>query len=476
MSIVRRATKVGTSEAYRKHFLHTVGSKSDRTSQVMGTELNIFNFLDNQRTVFVQDNPAASGLCSTLLSALEKMNISKLTPTQAAVLPAFHSGRTVLAQAETGSGKSFAVALGAANRVLRGTISYRMHTLIVVPTEQLALQYERWIRFFGGHASHLLALLTESVPVEQQMSRLQALQPHILIATPQRIMDISERSKSVFGKKLRQMVDTLIVDEVDVVLKMRPDLIDRLYRRQKLEVPAQLVAISASMDGETMRLMNTWTNHDDQVMRITTSHMEHAIPECLDFFFYCPRTVHPHVTLKKLLAHGAATKGNAFKAMVFTPHVSKLVADLRLAQLPGIVQPLAMVEGTDKNRLSRYDKVVTRGERSLSLTSAPMAHHLHTRGNHIHSFDENAVSKLSLGNETNVGVCDFASGRGLHVPDLTDVFIVGDVPTPGEFVHLAGRTGRMGTDGDVSLIYTPYEARKVNHICDVYEIPFRLSE
>ena len=75
-----------------------------------------------------------------------------------------------------------------------------------------------------------------------------------------------------------------------------------------------------------------------------------------------------------------------------------------------------------------------------------------------------------------VGVCDFTSARGLHVPEISVVFVVGAMPMPAEFLHVAGRTGRMGASGDVSVVFTPYEARQVHHLCDVYAIPFRLSK
>ena len=131
------------------------------------------------------------------------------------------------------------------------------HTLLVVPTIELALQYQRWIRHFTGQPRHLLSLLVHSTPLEAQLASLQNLQPHILVGTPDTIMEVSARSKEIFGRKLRQFVDTVVVDEVDAVLKLRPDIIDKLYRRQRLEIPAQLprVLMERRSKGSTLLLV-----------------------------------------------------------------------------------------------------------------------------------------------------------------------------------------------------------------------------
>jgi len=221
-----------------------------------------------------------------------------------------------------------------------------------------------------------------------------------------------------------------VVDEADLVFVQKNgiELVDRLYRRMREEVPAQLILASASMDAHTVKKFNKWTENDNNVLRLSTSHMEHALPENLTFFLYCNPSQSPLHTLRRLIQHGKETKGSEHRALVF---------------------------GAEQNGLLS-------GLHQLGLTDASI---------------QLPVTTTVAGGGS-LGVCDFTSARGLHVPHLSDVYIVGSgqVPTPAEFLHMAGRTGRMGLPGDVSIVFSPYEARAVQHLCEVHEIPFRLSK
>ena len=280
-----------------------------------------------------------------------------------------------------------------------------------------------------GTASHVVMACVDTIPLETQLSRIQNIQPHIVVGTPTRLARIADHSPHILGEKMRRMVDTIIVDEADLVFREPGGikLVERLFRRRREEVPAQLVVTSASVDAVSVKRFNQWTDNDNSVLRLTTSHMQHALPDTLAFYLFCAATQPPLHALARLVMHGRATKGDAFRALVFGPDARPLLDGLR---------QLGIAEASHQ--------LVT----TASKTPAPMS----------------------------VGVCDFTSARGLHVPEISDVFVVGAVPTPAEFLHVAGRTGRMGASGDVSVVFTPYEARQVHHLCDVYAIPFRLSK
>ncbi|CAD2219324.1 DEAD-boc ATP-dependent (RNA) helicase [Angomonas deanei] len=259
---------------------------------------------------------AGSGLCAQLTHLLrEKMHIRQLTELQGALVPLLLKGKHVLAHSETGTGKSFGIALAVMNRILKhnthGTaLSFggRLHTCIVVPTTELALQYEQWFRFLGGYQQHpstsaaqLVQIAVEEIPSTEQIHLLYNIQPHVLVGTPDRIHFIYQNSKTIFGgESLRKKIDCLVLDEADLLLAETDNnhnkvsgvaLVEKLFRREREEIPAQLVGVSASMDNHTARLLNTFVRNDS-VARLTTSFVEQALPTSLNFFFFSiPRAV-----------------------------------------------------------------------------------------------------------------------------------------------------------------------------------------
>eukprot|EP00759_Apiculatamorpha_spiralis_P048438 PhF_6_TR43638/c0_g1_i1/m.67058 len=426
-SLARRATRI-TSHHLKENLLVNAGSKIDGSVRILPTQLNMSNILDNRRTAFLRTGLEDVGLSPTLVHAIQRYEgITEFTPTQSAIINTFNHGRSMIIQSETGTGKSFGAMLSAINKVVREATTYRMHTLILVPTIDLGFQYVRWIQRYGGSAAHVAMLLPQPM-TEHARTRLQNIQPHILIGTVDSVWDVMEHSKELIGMKLRRVLDTIIVDEADLILEHEKgcSLIDRLYRTRREEVPAQLIFLSASINASTVRRFNRWTADESKVLRVSSSHLENALPDTLTFYLFCEQQHTLPVILQQVIAQGMKEKGTNYRPLVF---------------------------GRDKKLIHQSLTEIGFGSTSKDLT---------TRSN----------AALPSGT---IGISDFVSARGLHIPGTTDVIITGGVPNPAEFVHVSGRTGRMGVDGDVTLLFTPQESRQVQHLCDVHDIPFRLS-
>ena len=160
--------------------------------------------------------------------------ISHPTPAQSALLPALLKSKPtadVVLRAMPGSGKSFGLLLAMLGQprlrntpanVAEGTGSssksaessssvatptYRISSLILVPTNELAYQYYHWARRLIPRSAldsldPMLQILVrddrgtlsgtsqEADSVQQQLNRLQQNPPHILVATPNRLMDL----------------------------------------------------------------------------------------------------------------------------------------------------------------------------------------------------------------------------------------------------------------------------------------------
>ncbi len=148
-----------------------------------------------------------------LRQALEAAEYRTMTPVQAASLPAILAGQDVIAQAKTGSGKTAAFALGLLSRLDAGAVS--LQGLVLCPTRELAEQVSREVRRLASCIPNVKVLtLCGGVPVRTHVASL-AHEPHIVIGTPGRIVDLITR-----GALDLSQVGVLVLDEADRMLDM----------------------------------------------------------------------------------------------------------------------------------------------------------------------------------------------------------------------------------------------------------------
>ena len=178
-------------------------------------------------------------------------NIRQPTPAQSALIPAILSPTDVILRAHTGTGKSFGILLAllskprlvfkdpapqeaessSAPKSRRSKPQTGIASIILVPSNELALQYLRWARSLFPVSSlpsldPVIQCLvrgglpgTETLSPEQELRRLKATPPHILIGTPGRIKDILDTPA---GSALLGIdtLRTLVLDEADAVLQL----------------------------------------------------------------------------------------------------------------------------------------------------------------------------------------------------------------------------------------------------------------
>ena len=450
---------------------------------LVSTRNSIHNHNLGHPLYFSKTSPRASGLCAPLVAALRELRIKHLTEQQGALIPLVLKGKHVIAHAETGTGKSFGVALAVANRIVRDQINYRLHTIIVCPTDELALQYDKWLKHFGGCASQIVQPAVESIPLQAQLARLHNIQPHVLVGTPQRIADITRLAPTILGEKLRRKVDTIILDEADIILQAKisfgrssisgTDLIERLYRSNADEVPAQMVAMSATIDGSTAQLLNGWMRND-RAVRITTSFVEHTIPASNSFFFFAASVAFPLETCLELVLRLIFKQHRKPRVLVFTSlDVDEVVSQIAAAKMPEVDESTANLGASINVRPERVG-----GLQEADDPSNPNKHvrakQLVRRDRDVFVRNDSNISKLNEGLLW-IGVGRYELSRGIHVTGVTHVIIYGEVPPSAQFVHCAGRTGRMGRLGEVLTVYPPSSGRAVQSVCRSLEIPLQMN-
>jgi ATP-independent RNA helicase DbpA len=128
-------------------------------------------------------------------------------------LPAILEGRDVVAQARTGSGKTAAFALGLLAALDASAV--KLQGLVVCPTRELADQVSREIRRLARFVPNVKVLtLCGGVPLRPHLASL-AHEPHIVVGTPGRLLDLIERNALPL-----QTLKVLVLDEADRMLDM----------------------------------------------------------------------------------------------------------------------------------------------------------------------------------------------------------------------------------------------------------------
>ena len=147
------------------------------------------------------------------LENLHSLGYLEMTPIQAASLPAALRGQDLIAQAQTGSGKTAAFALALLARL--NPRRFAVQALVLCPTRELADQVSTEIRRLARAQENIkLVTLCGGVALRGQRASLEH-GAHIVVGTPGRVMDHLER-----GYLALDALGTLVLDEADRMLDM----------------------------------------------------------------------------------------------------------------------------------------------------------------------------------------------------------------------------------------------------------------
>ena len=150
---------------------------------------------------------------SALMSNLTDLGYHAMTPVQAQSLPIILAKRDLIAQAKTGSGKTAAFGLGILS--LLEVKRFRVQSLVLCPTRELADQVANEIRRLGRTIHNIKVLtLCGGVPFGPQLGSLEH-GAHIIVGTPGRIEE-----HLVKGSLKLDDLSLLVLDEADRMLEM----------------------------------------------------------------------------------------------------------------------------------------------------------------------------------------------------------------------------------------------------------------
>ncbi|MDA3130720.1 DEAD/DEAH box helicase [Aliibacillus thermotolerans] len=155
------------------------------------------------------------GFPSFLINALRDQHIKTPTEIQARVFPSMLKGKDVVGQSQTGSGKTLAYALPIITNIKQDLPA--IQAVVSLPTRELAQQIYQVFRTFLSYAENdqlRVKVVTGGTDRKKMIEQLER-PPHILIATPGRLKDLSD-NQSIDLRHTK----TFVIDEADQMLEL----------------------------------------------------------------------------------------------------------------------------------------------------------------------------------------------------------------------------------------------------------------
>lgn len=205
--------------------------------------------------VFSDQTFAELGLRDEVLRGVTDLGFTQPTWIQSQLIPLAITGKDVLGQAKTGSGKTAAFALPVLHQAVKGEA---FQAVILAPTRELAIQIADEIEELGRHTGLRVMPVYGGQSIRTQAERLQK-KPEIVVATPGRLLDMIERGYlRIDGAKFA------VLDEVDRMLDIgfRDDIRKLLGM---IRVEHQTIFVSATISDEIEKLARRYMTEPSRV-------------------------------------------------------------------------------------------------------------------------------------------------------------------------------------------------------------------
>lgn len=353
------------------------------------------------------------GLRPYLLTRLAERGLTQPTPIQIKAIPEALKGRDVMGLAQTGTGKTYAFGLPISEALLASQNRCQPKTaqaLILAPTRELAKQIHDSLLDVLSDAHLRLGLVVGGASINVQTRKL-AKGMHILVATPGRLLDLTERGALSLGQ-----TRFLVLDEADQMLDL--GFIHALRKIAKmLPQERQTLLFSATMA--------------KQMAEIAAA--------------YLTDPVRVEVTPP------GRTADLVTQSVIFAEPADK--PDALIAQLDTHRDELALVFTRTKYGA---DKLARKIERAGFAVGA-------IHGNKSQGQRNRALEAFRAG-ELRVLVATDVAARGIDIPDVRHVYNFELPNVADNYVHRIGRTARAGRSGRALSLCAAAEAKDLRGI------------
>ncbi len=361
------------------------------------------------------------GFKKSVLRGIKELGFIQPSPIQKEAIPAILDGLDVIAQAQTGTGKTAAFGLPLINSLKHnGSIE----ALIITPTRELAMQVSDEIFQLGKYNKVRTVCFVGGQSVFKQLELLDK-KPQIVIATPGRLLDYLRNHKlKSFSPRV------VVLDESDEMLDMGfLDDIEEIF--QYLYKDHQTLLFSATMPIPIKHLAQKILNNP-KFIKITP---ENTTNEDISQRYYIINDAEREEAIVRLIDSEMPSKAIIFTRM-------KKEADILAKRL------------------------IERGYKACAMHGDMEQRERHRS---IKAFKDS---------KSNILVATDIAARGLDISGVSHVFNFHIPLNPESYVHRIGRTGRAGKKGVAITLATPLEFKELRRIkentkatIELYEIP-----
>jgi len=345
------------------------------------------------------------GIAPKLLEILEKNRFTTPTPIQEKTIPLAIEGKDLIGIAQSGTGKTLAFGIPMMQNIAR----LKTRGLILVPTRELAAQIDEVLLHFGTSLGLKTAIIIGGASMHLQ-TRALSVKPHIIIATPGRLIDHLSKNQA-----LLRSIGILTLDEADRMLDMgfAPQIEKILSRTPKQR---QTMLFSATMPQSIVAIANR----------------------------------HMHLPLRVEIAQPGTTVKEVDQEVIFlSANDKRAMLKILLGRFSGSILVFSRTKWGAKKlagaiRVMGYTATEIHSNRSLAQRRL-------------------AIEGFKKGTHQILVATDIAA-RGIDVSNI-EVVINYDLPsTPDDYVHRIGRTARAGKKGKAISFATPDQRRDVQNI------------
>lgn len=354
------------------------------------------------------------GINDNTIETLKKMGITTPTPIQEESIELIKSGKDVIAEAQTGTGKTLAFLLPIFENI--STDLNYVQALIISPTRELAIQITKEAEKLSENTDINLLAMYGGKDIGAQLKKLKR-NIHLVIATPGRLLDHIERETIDLSK-----LKVIVLDEADQMLFMgfRNEVETILRQTPKNR---QVLCFSATMDSAVKKLAYRYMNDPSIVSvekeEITLTNIKQNVVETTD-------------RRKQDALCSVLDKDNPFMGIIFC---------------------------RTKARVDKLEEGLHRRKYNCAK--------LHSDIKQSH---RERIMKSFRNADIQYLIATDVASRGLDISGVSHVYNY-DIPENAEtYIHRIGRTGRAGEEGYTCMFVDPKDHNTLKEIEDAIEM------
>lgn len=349
------------------------------------------------------------GLHQDILKAITEAGFTEPSPVQTEAIPLVLAGNDIVAQAQTGTGKTAAFGLPTMSMI--DAHLNKVQLLVITPTRELATQVSDELYSLGRFCGIKTVTIYGGSSYSRQIGLIEK-GASVIVATPGRMLDLLKNDRLPgFSPKM------VVLDEADEMLDMGfLEDIEEIFTYLPKE--RQTLLFSATMPDPIKRLASKIL-HEPKFVSITPK--DHTTNEDIEQLYYV---------------------------------INEYERDDAMIRLLDALEPEKSIV------FCRTKKEVDR------LSTQLMAVGYAAKGLHgdMEQNQRESVIKAFRSSQIEILVATDVAARGLNVADITHVFNYHMPFDPESYVHRIGRTGRAGKKGTAITLVTPIEFHSMQRI------------